>query len=188
MRLYADFVCLQKLFCCGSLCSFTLLVDNSLQANCELGKRGHHAAHKFCNEDGLCGDLCECVNTCNVEDLTIDVTTLDLKGFDLVCILLEDLCGSNCVVVGNCDCGHSFEYVCEVAVAGIFACSLGDRVLVNLVVNVCLTKCNTKCGIVSNGDSLIVYENAGSGTWLEGQRFGANVSEKELEDWINSME
>ena len=41
-------------------------------------------------------------------------------------------------------------------------------------------------GIGRSGKNL--EEIAGSGFWLEGQRFGANVSEKELEDWISAME
>ena len=29
---------------------------------------------------------------------------------------------------------------------------------------------------------------AGSGTWLEGQRFGGNVSEAELQSWIEELQ
>ncbi len=31
-------------------------------------------------------------------------------------------------------------------------------------------------------------ENAGSGTWLEGERFSGNVSEDELTSWIEGLE
>ena len=40
-------------------------------------------------------------------------------------------------------------------------------------------------GIGSSGDNL--RENAGSGNWIEGARLNANVSELELQDWINSL-
>ncbi len=40
-------------------------------------------------------------------------------------------------------------------------------------------------GIGRSGQNLA--ENAGSGTWLEGRRFGAGPSEAELQDWINSL-
>ena len=41
-------------------------------------------------------------------------------------------------------------------------------------------------GIGRSGKNL--EENAGSGTWLEGKRFDAGVSEEELEDWIEELE
>ena len=41
-------------------------------------------------------------------------------------------------------------------------------------------------GIGRSGKNL--EENAGSGTWLEGKRFSANVSEEELEEWIEDLE
>ena len=34
----------------------------------------------------------------------------------------------------------------------------------------------------------ILEENAGSGNWLEGQRFGGGVSEEELQEWIDSLQ
>ena len=34
----------------------------------------------------------------------------------------------------------------------------------------------------------ILEENAGSGNWLEGQRFGGGVSEEELQEWISSLQ
>lgn len=41
-------------------------------------------------------------------------------------------------------------------------------------------------GIGRSGKNL--EENAGSGNWLEGQRFGANVSDTELTAWIDSVQ
>lgn len=41
-------------------------------------------------------------------------------------------------------------------------------------------------GIGSSGQTLA--ELAGSGTWLEGARFGGNVSKEELESWSNGLE
>ena len=32
-----------------------------------------------------------------------------------------------------------------------------------------------------------IAENAGSGTWLDGQRFGAGASEEEIRSWINGL-
>ncbi len=40
-------------------------------------------------------------------------------------------------------------------------------------------------GIGRSGKNLA--ENAGSGTWLDGKRFGAGVSETELQSWIDSL-
>lgn len=40
-------------------------------------------------------------------------------------------------------------------------------------------------GIGSSGDNM--RDNAGSGNWLEGARLNANVSESELQEWINSL-
>ena len=40
-------------------------------------------------------------------------------------------------------------------------------------------------GIGSSGDNL--KANAGSGEWLEGRRFSADVSQAEIEEWINSL-
>lgn len=41
-------------------------------------------------------------------------------------------------------------------------------------------------GIGRSGQNLA--ENAGSGNWLNGQRFGAGVSESELQSWISSLQ
>lgn len=41
-------------------------------------------------------------------------------------------------------------------------------------------------GIGDSGKTL--EQNAGSGTWLEGQRFGAGASEEELRIWIESLQ
>ena len=40
-------------------------------------------------------------------------------------------------------------------------------------------------GIGQSGKNLA--DNAGSGTWLEGQRFGAGVSDEEIEAWLNGL-
>lgn len=44
---------------------------------------------------------------------------------------------------------------------------------------------SSSSGIGRSGRNLA--ENAGSGTWLEGKRFGAGASEDELRDWIDSL-
>jgi len=41
-------------------------------------------------------------------------------------------------------------------------------------------------GIGSSGRNLA--ENAGSGSWLDGRRFGGNVSETELQNWIDGLQ
>ena len=41
-------------------------------------------------------------------------------------------------------------------------------------------------GIGDSGKTL--EQNAGSGTWLEGERFGAGASEEELRTWIESLQ
>lgn len=41
-------------------------------------------------------------------------------------------------------------------------------------------------GIGNSGNALSA--NAGSGNWLEGRRFGADVSREELESWINGLQ
>ena len=41
-------------------------------------------------------------------------------------------------------------------------------------------------GIGRSGTNL--EENAKSGSWLEGKRFGANASSEELESWINGLQ
>ena len=41
-------------------------------------------------------------------------------------------------------------------------------------------------GIGMSGKNL--EANAGSGTWLEGERFDGDVSEEELQDWINGLQ
>lgn len=40
-------------------------------------------------------------------------------------------------------------------------------------------------GIGSSGDNL--KTNAGSGEWLEGRRFSADVSQAEIEEWVNTL-
>ena len=44
---------------------------------------------------------------------------------------------------------------------------------------------SSSSGIGRSGKNL--EENAGSGNWLEGQRFGANVSEADLQGWISGL-
>ena len=44
---------------------------------------------------------------------------------------------------------------------------------------------SSSSGIGRSG--LNLQENAGSGTWLEGKRFGAGTSEDELREWIGSL-
>ena len=44
---------------------------------------------------------------------------------------------------------------------------------------------SSSSGIGRSGKNLA--ENAGSGTWLDGKRFGAGVSESELQSWIESL-
>ena len=41
-------------------------------------------------------------------------------------------------------------------------------------------------GIGSSAETL--EELAGSGSWLEGQRFSSGVSEEELQEWIDSIQ
>ena len=41
-------------------------------------------------------------------------------------------------------------------------------------------------GIGRSGENLA--ENAGSGNWLDGQRFGADPSEEELKSWIDGLQ
>ena len=41
-------------------------------------------------------------------------------------------------------------------------------------------------GIGRSGINLA--ENAGSGSWLDGQRFGGSVSDSELQSWIDSLQ
>ena len=41
-------------------------------------------------------------------------------------------------------------------------------------------------GIGRSGQNLA--DNAGSGTWLEGKRFGGGVSEDELRSWIDGLQ
>ena len=45
---------------------------------------------------------------------------------------------------------------------------------------------STSSGIGRSGKNLA--ENAGSGNWLEGKRFGSGASESELEEWINALQ
>ncbi len=45
---------------------------------------------------------------------------------------------------------------------------------------------SSSSGIGRSGTNLA--ENAGSGNWLEGKRFPGNVSEEELESWIDSIQ
>ncbi len=44
---------------------------------------------------------------------------------------------------------------------------------------------SSSSGIGRSGKNLA--ENAGSGNWLEGQRFGGSVSEAELRNWIEKL-
>lgn len=44
---------------------------------------------------------------------------------------------------------------------------------------------SSSSGIGRSGQNLA--ENAGSGSWLDGRRFGAGASESELRDWISSL-
>ena len=44
---------------------------------------------------------------------------------------------------------------------------------------------SSSSGIGRSGKNL--EENAGSGTWLEGKRFGAGASEEDLRDWISNL-
>ena len=44
---------------------------------------------------------------------------------------------------------------------------------------------SSSSGLGRSGQNL--EENAGSGTWLEGKRFGAGASEDELRDWIEGL-
>ena len=44
---------------------------------------------------------------------------------------------------------------------------------------------SSSSGLGRSGQNLA--ENAGSGTWLEGKRFGAGASEEELRDWIDNL-
>jgi len=44
---------------------------------------------------------------------------------------------------------------------------------------------SSSSGIGRSGQNLA--ENAGSGNWLDGQRFGGNVSEADLQSWIDSL-
>ena len=44
---------------------------------------------------------------------------------------------------------------------------------------------SSSSGIGRSGKNL--EENAKSGTWLDGQRFGANASESEIQSWIDSI-
>ena len=44
---------------------------------------------------------------------------------------------------------------------------------------------SSSSGIGRSGKNLA--ENAGSGTWLDGQRFGGGVTESELQAWIDSL-
>lgn len=45
---------------------------------------------------------------------------------------------------------------------------------------------SSSSGIGRSGQNLA--EHAGSGNWLDGQRFSGGVSEEELQDWINSLQ
>lgn len=40
-------------------------------------------------------------------------------------------------------------------------------------------------GIGSSGDNL--RDNAGNGNWVEGARLNADISESELQDWVNGL-
>jgi len=44
---------------------------------------------------------------------------------------------------------------------------------------------SSSSGIGRSGQNLA--DNAGSGSWLEGKRFGAGASEDELRNWISSL-
>ena len=44
---------------------------------------------------------------------------------------------------------------------------------------------SSSSGIGRSGKNLA--ENAGSGTWLDGQRFGGGVTESELQAWIDGL-
>ena len=45
---------------------------------------------------------------------------------------------------------------------------------------------SSSSGIGRSGKNLA--ENAGSGNWLDGQRFGAGVSEADISSWIESLQ
>ncbi|SDY07214.1 Flavodoxin [Ruminococcaceae bacterium YAD3003] len=64
---------------------------------------------------------------------------------------------------------------------------LNDDVLFGEVWNEEIPFCTSgSSGIGSSGKNL--EENAGSGNWLEGARFGADVTSEELESWINGLQ
>jgi hypothetical protein len=45
---------------------------------------------------------------------------------------------------------------------------------------------SSSSGIGRSGQNLA--DNAGSGTWLEGKRFGAGASEDEIKSWIEGLQ
>lgn len=45
---------------------------------------------------------------------------------------------------------------------------------------------SSSSGIGRSGENLA--ENAGSGNWLDGERFGAGASEEEIQSWIDSLQ
>ena len=99
----------------------------------------------------------------NADDGTVKVAGKDLEGLNLLCVLLQNLCRSNCVIFADRDSGHTVEVLLHVAVANCLTSAAGHGVLDNHILHACFTQSLTQSGVVLNRDALVVHENAGNG-------------------------
>ncbi len=155
----------RSLSLCGRsfLSLFILLVDNSLDYAGE-GCDGRIQCGADRGHENVVGrEICELVDSVEVNDLTVEITTLDLETLVGLCKVLGDTCSSCMVLLGGCkSCGTS-ENVLELIKANLLCCSLKESVLDNGVVNTGFTEFSTKSCIVSYADTAVFNKDTGDG-------------------------
>jgi len=149
---------------------FVGLVDVSLKYMSKTEEGRLKASEHLSDKDFLGRKFCEFVNTCNVEDFTVNEAGFDFERFNLVGEFLCDLSGSNRIFCAGSNSSHTFENVCEITVTGILASSLGKSVFNNRVFNACFAEFCSECCVIFNGDTFVLNDNArGSFLQLFGQ-------------------
>ena len=122
------------------------------------------AAKELGNKGFLRRNFCEIIHGCSVDNGTVKVTCKDLEGLNLFGVLLKNLCGSNCIRLADCDCGHTDKVLLHFTEANLITSSACKRILHNHVLNACFTKSLTHLCVVINGNTLVIYKNTCSGS------------------------
>ena len=104
----------------------------------------------------------KCEKESRVDDSAVEETCAKLEAIDLVGVLLQDLCGSNRIIIADRDRVHAFEMFLHCTEADFVTSASDERILDNGILNAGFSEALTESRVLLDCDTLILNKNAGS--------------------------